>query len=103
MGEAKRKRLSIDTEWPRLYPGLPARCAKIGLDHLFAFKRGSSGILKTATDPKGLHSWVEVHGWSIDWANGGKGQPVLVVPIDEYYGFTRMTDICDIEWEAATL
>ena len=27
MGEARRKRLLINTEWPRLYPGLPARAA----------------------------------------------------------------------------
>ena len=43
---------------------------KIGLDHLFTFKRGSSEALKTEADQKGLHSWLETDGWAIDASNG---------------------------------
>ena len=72
----------------------------IGLGHLFSFKRGSSGVLKTETDREGLHSWLETDGWVIDAANGSC-RPVLVVPAEEYYANLQLTDICGIPELAA--
>ena len=69
---------------------------KIGLDHLFAFKRGSSKALKTTTDQKGLHSWIETDGWVIDASNGATSRPVLVVPAGDYYANLQLTNIHDI-------
>ena len=69
---------------------------EIGLEHLFSFKRGSSEALKTATDLKGLHSWLETDGWVIDASNGATGRPVLVIPVEKYYANMQLTNIHDI-------
>jgi hypothetical protein len=37
-----------------------------GCAQSFAFKRGSTGLLKSPNDPNGLHSWLEINGWAID-------------------------------------
>ena len=60
----------------------------------FAFKRGSSEPLKSAHDPDGMHSWLEINGWAIDVANGAS-RPVIIMPTDDYYSLLHMTNVED--------
>ena len=72
------------------------------LAHLFAFKSGSSGILKSEADPDGRHSWLEAKGWAIDAAGGAIGTPVVIMPIEDFYAQLKLTDIHDIALEEET-
>jgi len=65
-----------------------------GCAHLFAFKRGSSDLLKSEHDPKGLHSWIEANGWVIDVANGAN-RPIIIMQTDAYYQLMRMTNVAE--------
>jgi hypothetical protein len=67
-----------------------------GCLHLFAFKRGSSELMRSEHDPNGLHSWLEVNGWVIDGSNG-TDNPVLIMPTDVYYDQFQMSDVHNIE------
>jgi hypothetical protein len=62
----------------------------------FAFKRGSSELLKSEHDPDGMHSWLEINGWVIDAANGAD-RPVIIVPTEGYYSMLRITKVCVLE------
>src|SRR5262249_44581701 len=62
-----------------------------GCAHLFAFKRGSSGLIKNEHDPEGLHSWIEIKGWTID-ASNGTSNPVIIMPTNSYCGMMQITD-----------
>ena len=66
-----------------------------GCAGLFAYKRGSSNLLKSAHDSKGLHSWIEIKGWAIDAANGAN-RPVIIMPTDDYYKLLQITNVHDI-------
>ncbi|OSI60342.1 hypothetical protein BSZ21_38955 [Bradyrhizobium canariense] len=69
--------------------------AKLGLEDMFSYKRGSSLGLRTETDPEGLHSWIETDGWVIDAANGAQ-RSVLVMKVDDYRKRLQLVDIVDI-------
>jgi hypothetical protein len=69
--------------------------AKIDLEDMFSYKRGSSLGLRTETDPDGLHSWIETDGWVIDAANGAQ-RPVLIMKVDDYRNRLQLVDIVDI-------
>jgi hypothetical protein len=69
----------------------------LGIAKLFAYRRGSSAILKADHDPDGLHSWIEVDGFAIDGSNGGEGLPILVQAVESYYRQRQLTGIRDIE------
>lgn len=69
----------------------------IGAAHLFSFKSGSSEILKSDADPEGLHSWVEIDGWTIDASGGALGNPIMMLPVEDFYAQWRLTNIRDIE------
>ena len=69
----------------------------IGADQVFAFKRGSSELLKSEIDPDGLHSWLEADGWAIDVSGGALGNPIVIQPIEDFCIRYRMTDIREIE------
>jgi hypothetical protein len=71
---------------------------EIGAERLFAFKRGSSELLKSEIDPDGLHSWVEVEGWAIDVSGGALGNPIVIQPIEDFCIRYRMADVCDIAY-----
>ena len=69
---------------------------------LFEFKRGHSEILRSETDPNGQHSWIEAKGWAIDAASGAIGNPVVIMPVEDFYALMQLTDIHDIELEEQT-
>ena len=72
------------------------------LAHLFAFKSGSSGILKSEADPDGRHSWLEAKGWAIDAAGGAIGTRVVIMLIEDFNAQLKLTDIHDIALEEET-
>jgi hypothetical protein len=67
-----------------------------GCEHLFAFKRGSSELLKSKHDPNGLHSWIEINGWAIDVANGAN-RSIIIMQANTYYDLAKMTNVHDIK------
>jgi hypothetical protein len=60
----------------------------------FAFKCGSSELLKSTHDPDGMHSWLEINGWAIDVANGAN-RPVIIMPKEDYYNMLHVTNVED--------
>jgi hypothetical protein len=52
-------------------------------------------VLKTARDPRGWHSWLEVGGWAIDAAHGGR-RPILIMPTSIYYDVVRIAGVREI-------
>jgi hypothetical protein len=70
---------------------------ELGIDTSFDYKRGSSPIIASAKDPKGLHSWIETDGWAIDASGAASGNPIMVQRIAAFYERLKVTNVHDIE------
>lgn len=71
----------------------------LGIHTQFDYKRGSSPIIASERDPKGLHSWIEADGWAVDASGGATEKPILVQRTADFYALMKMTNVHDIEIE----
>ena len=70
---------------------------EVGIAHAFGYKRGSSPVLASRSDPDGLHSWIEADGWAIDASGGAAANPIMVQRVADFYERTKMTGVHEIE------
>jgi hypothetical protein len=70
---------------------------QLGIETVFAYKRGSSPVLASRKDPEGLHSWIEADGWAIDASGAAAGNPIMVQQIAAFYERLKVTNVHDIE------
>jgi len=87
----------------QLIEALRADFMTLGIAEMFTYKTGSSKLIASEYDPRGLHSWIEADGWVVDKILNGAdvetAKPVIVIQrINEFYAWRQLTDIHDIEW-----
>jgi hypothetical protein len=74
---------------------------ELGVENMFAYKRGSCAPLVSDYDPNGLHSWIEADGWAIDASNMALGNPICVQRVDAFRKRIQATNVHDIEGDVS--